>query len=112
MVLLCRFTQNAKYPDTPRRSFLRRLLMSFTRYSPVLAFLVLILPTSVWANSVTWQNVGGQITASGNVLSLSGSTMSGLTPSSTSSSGLSDNFSFTTGPLVSGTLSGGGTFAA
>ena len=87
--------------------------MSFTRYSPVLAFLVLILPTSVWANSVTWQNVGGQITASGNVLSLSGSTMSGLTPSSTSSSGLSgDNFSFTTGPLVSGTLSGGGTFAA
>jgi len=39
--------------------------------------------------------------------------MSGLTPSSASSSGFSgDTFSFTTGSLVSGTLSGGGTFAA
>jgi len=87
--------------------------MSFTRFSPALWFLLLILPTSVWANSVTWQNVGGQITASGNALSLNGSTMSGLAPQSASSSGLiGETFSFTTGPLVSGTLSGGGTFAA
>ncbi|HZQ69054.1 MAG TPA: PEP-CTERM sorting domain-containing protein [Terriglobales bacterium] len=85
--------------------------MSFTRFSPAWFLLLLILPTSVWANSVRWQNVGGQITASGNAVSLNGSTMSGVV--SSTSSGLSgDSFSFTTGPLVSGSLSGGGTFAA
>lgn len=88
--------------------------MSFNRFSPALTLLLLILPTSVWANSVSWQNVGGQLTASGNAVSLNGSMMSGIVPSSSaSSSGFTgDAFSFTTGPLVSGTLSGGGTFAA
>jgi hypothetical protein len=84
--------------------------MSFTRFSPVLT-LLFILPTSVWANSVSWQNMGGQITASGNAVTLNGSTMTGIT--SSSASGFNgDSFSFTTGPLVSGTLSGGGSFAA
>jgi hypothetical protein len=89
--------------------------MTFTRLSSALSLLLLLLPTSVWANSVTWQNVGGQITASGNAVTLNGSTMAaGLSPSyASSSSGFTgDAFSFTTGPLISGTLSGGGTFAA
>ncbi len=87
--------------------------MSFVRFSSALSLLLLLLPTSVWANSVAWQNVGGQITASGNAVSLNGSTMSGIVPTSSASSGFSgDAFSFTTGPLISGTLSGGGTFAA
>lgn len=88
--------------------------MSFTRFSSALSLLLFLLPTSVWANSVAWQNVGGQITASGNAVTLNGSTMSGvLSTSSASSSGFAgDAFSFTTGPLISGTLSGGGTFAA
>lgn len=88
--------------------------MSFSRFSSAVTLLLVLLPVSVWANSVTWQNVGGQITASGNAVSLNGSTMSGLVPSSSAaSSGFTgDAFSFTTGPLVSGTLSGGGTFAA
>lgn len=88
--------------------------MSFRRFSPALSLLLILLPTSVWANSVAWQNVGGQITASGSAVSLNGSVMSGLvSTSSASSSGLTgEAFSFTTGPLISGTLSGGGTFAA
>ena len=84
--------------------------MSFIRFSSALSLLLLLLPTSVWANSVTWQNVGGQIIASGSAVSLNGSTMSATSSSSSGFSG--DAFSFTTGPLISGTLSGGGSFAA
>jgi hypothetical protein len=86
--------------------------MSFIRFSSALSLLLLLLPTSVWANSVAWQNVGGHITASGKAVSLNGSTMSGMFATSSSSGFTGDAFSFTTGPLISGTLSGGGTFAA
>jgi PEP-CTERM motif-containing protein len=81
---------------------------------PALLFVCfcLVLPLSAWANSVA-SNSGGQITSNGVSLTLTGSTLVGFNGLNFGSlSGNLGMVSLTTGSLISGSLSGGGTFAA
>jgi hypothetical protein len=81
------------------------------RAALILSF-VLALPLVAFGNSNSFQNRGGTLTSSGTSLTLSGSTLSSVNLGSMGAAGNLGSLSFTTGALTSGSLSGGGTFAA
>lgn len=78
--------------------------------------LCLALPLTAWANSVEVFNSRGQITSQGSSLTLNGSAVVGLSGlssvSTTRDEGRLGTISLTTGNLISGSLTAGGTFAA
>jgi PEP-CTERM motif-containing protein len=78
-----------------------------------LSILLLALPLAAWANSVSFQTSGGQITSSGTFLTIKTSTltsMAGLPEGSVT--GNLGWASLTTGVLLSGNAATGATFAA
>ncbi len=85
----------------------KRLVLLFTCF-------LLALPLSAWANSINVTNSRGQITSSGSSLMLNGSMLIGIGGfgSSGTLSGQLGMVSLNTGNLISGSLAGGGTFAA
>lgn len=87
--------------------------MTIRKPTITLALLILALPIAAWANSLTFQTTGGQITSNGTVLTINASNLSGLSGFQggpvTRNLG---NASLTTGALLSGNLATGATFAA
>jgi hypothetical protein len=87
--------------------------MTIRRPVITLALLVLALPITAWANSLSFQTTGGQITANGTVLTINTSTLSSLGgPQGGPVTGNLGIASLTTGALLSGNLATGATFAA
>ncbi len=83
----------------------------------LLALLALALPVLSWANSsndLVFTNTGGKITlGAGSTLKLSGSILTSFTGlNGVTTTGKLGTVNFTTGSLISGTISAGGTFAA
>ncbi|PYX90536.1 MAG: hypothetical protein DMG68_01435 [Acidobacteria bacterium] len=85
----------------------------------LLVLLALCLPIASWANSsnIVFSNTGGNITTGGTkiapTLSLSNSSLTGFTGfNGVPITGNLGTVSFTTAGLISGSLGGGGTFAA
>ena len=80
--------------------------------SAALISFVLSFTFIAFATSNNFQDTGGRISSKGSFLTLSGSTLSAVSLGGASRSGKLGTVSFTTGPLLSGSLGGGGTFAA
>jgi PEP-CTERM motif len=81
----------------------------------LLAVLALALPLAAFASGVEITNKGGTLSGNSGGLSLTGSTIkivSGLYGGGEDQGSNLGSFSFSTGALTGGTLSGGGTFAA
>lgn len=80
----------------------------------LLAVLALALPLAAFASGVDITNAGGTLSGSSSGLSLAGSTIvavNGLYGGGLDLGSNLGSFTFSTGALTSGTLSGGGTFA-
>lgn len=79
----------------------------------LLTIFLLAFPMTLWANNVSFQSSGGQITSNGSILAVTSSNLTSLT-GLVGNSALSGNLgsvSFSTGALVSGSLAAGGRFA-
>ncbi len=83
-----------------------------TKSAALMLSFVLAFPLIAFANSNNFQNSGGKLTSNGTSLTLSGSTLSGVNIDGMVASGNLGTVSFTTGALMSGSLSAGGSFAA
>jgi len=81
----------------------------------LLAFLASVLPIAAWANDIDFANLGGTLSGSNSVLSLTDSTLiaiKGLNGSGLITGANLGGVYFTTGALNSGSLALGGTFLA
>ena len=81
----------------------------------LLAFLASVLPIAAWANDIDFANLGGTLSGSNSVLSLTDSTLiaiKGLNGSGLITGANLGGVYFTTGALTTGSLASGATFAA
>src|SRR5438270_425838 len=87
--------------------------MSIKRPAMVFTCLCLVLPLSLWADSLGVSNSGGRVVSNTGTLTLNGSTLVGFRGLTFGSmSGKLGTVRLTTGNLTSGSLAAGGTFAA
>lgn len=87
--------------------------MTIRKPAATLALFLLVLPIAAWANSLSFQTTGGQITSNGTMLTIYASTLSRMDGfQGIPITGNLGAASLTTGALLSGNLATGATFAA
>ena len=87
--------------------------MTIRKPAATLSLFLLVLPIAAWANSLSFQTTGGQITSNGTMLTIYASTLSRMDGfQGIPITGNLGAASLTTGALLSGNLATGATFAA